>query len=110
MAIERPRISWLISHLLSAKLLSKVSPARLLHALGLELAVAADSPQVPLSGEGVLRELTGGVALGDMDSDAYAQYVRSSRLVVRELQLAPGEQALILNGRVSISLPSRIVR
>jgi hypothetical protein len=34
------------------------------------------------------------------DASIYNRYVKSSRLVARELHLLPGEQALVLNGRV----------
>jgi UDP-glucose:glycoprotein glucosyltransferase len=63
---------------------------------------ASESPQVVLLQEGILQDLAGGVAIGDFSVAAYARYVKSSRLVARELQLSPGEQALIVNGRVGV--------
>jgi UDP-glucose:glycoprotein glucosyltransferase len=91
------RASWLVSHLLAANLMSKVSPAKLLTAIGFDSPVS----QAVLSAPGDLDELTGGVRLEDMDATAYSQYVKSSRLVAREVQVSPGQQALIINGRVS---------
>jgi len=39
-------------------------------------------------------------AINSFDAVAYDRYIRTSRLLARDLRLAPGEQALILNGRV----------
>lgn len=102
-ATQRAPISWSISHLLSTNTLSKASPSHLLRALGLESPVAPnDSPQVPMSQEETLSELTGGVAVSDFEPESYAKYVKTSRLVTRELQLTPGQQALVVNGRVGV--------
>ncbi|KAJ7342428.1 glycosyltransferase family 24 protein [Mycena albidolilacea] len=95
----RAPVSWLLSHLLAKNLLSKATPARLLRALGLEAPVApagGDGTQIPLK----MEDLTDGVGIAGYSAEEYETYVRSSRLVARELQLAPGAQALVVNGRV----------
>lgn len=99
---RRPLISRFMAHLISADLLSEASPAKLLHAFGLNtLVVTDDGPQIIVSGEESLQELAKGIPLNEMDMNAYDHFVKSSRLVVRELQIAPGKQALLINGRVS---------
>jgi UDP-glucose:glycoprotein glucosyltransferase len=98
----RPRTSLLMSHLLHNDLLSKISPYQLLQALGLSpVSVDGDVVQTVLSQERILHEITGGVALADLDVRAFNDYVRSSRLLVRELRLSKGDHAVIMNGRVS---------
>jgi hypothetical protein len=90
--------------LLAKNLLSKATPARLLRALGLEAPVApggGDGTQIPLK----MEDLTDGVGIAGYSAEEYEAYVRSSRLVARELQLAPGAQALVVNGRVSAAGP-----
>jgi len=82
-------------------LLSKVSPDQLLRALGLSSVVVTDAAQTVLSQERTLREITGGLALADLDLEVVKEYARSSRLLIRELQLSGGNQAIIVNGRVS---------
>ncbi|KAJ7136717.1 glycosyltransferase family 24 protein [Mycena epipterygia] len=94
---SRPPVSWLLSHLVAKNLLSKASSSRLLRALGLEAPVSpSDGTQIPLSKD----DLTDGVGISGYSAEDYARFVKSSRLVARDLQLAPGEQALIVNGRV----------
>ncbi|KAJ6562664.1 glycosyltransferase family 24 protein [Mycena capillaripes] len=94
----RPPVSWLLSHLLSKNLLSKASSARLLRALGVDAPVSpSDGPQIPLSKD---EDLTDGVGLSGYSSEDYNRFVHSSRLVARDLQLAPGDQALVINGRI----------
>ena len=91
-----------MSHLLQNDLLSRVSADQLLRALGLSsMAVVNDVVQTVLSQERTLREITGGLSLADLDPKVFDDYVRSSRLLIRELRLSSGDQALIVNGRVS---------
>lgn len=99
----RPHASLLVAHLCQKNLLSGVSPDQLLHVLGLaSVVVVNDTPQTVLSQERTLRDITGGLAVfADLDTEVYDDYVRSSRLFVRELQLNSGDQAIIVNGRVS---------
>ncbi|KAF8954770.1 hypothetical protein BDZ97DRAFT_1908037 [Flammula alnicola] len=97
----RPPVSWLFSHLHTRELLSKATPAAILSALGLENPVTpSDSPQIPIGHESSFESLTGGVTLADIMPEEYYDFVKSSRLVVRTLQLAPGQSALVVNGRV----------
>jgi UDP-glucose:glycoprotein glucosyltransferase len=91
-----------VSHLLSNGLLSKTSPSQILQAIGLGLETDKDSQALPSNGQ-LFEALAGGVTLDDFDAVAYTNYVKSSRLIARELHVAPGEQALIVNGRVSVS-------
>ncbi|KAF7345254.1 hypothetical protein MSAN_01902000 [Mycena sanguinolenta] len=95
----RPPVSWLLSHLLAKNLLSKVSPARLLAALGLGAPVSLDAggAQIPLAKDD---DITDGVGLSGYSAEDYERFVRTSRLVARELQIAPGELGLVVNGRV----------
>jgi UDP-glucose:glycoprotein glucosyltransferase len=96
-------------YLISTNLLSKASPAQILHAFDSDYPVTSGDDHVDV--QRVLQELTNGVVPSDFNQSAYAQYVKSSRLVARELQLQPGEQALIVNGRVGrirLSLVSKI--
>lgn len=67
--------------------------------LGLEDASADEqSSQVVLPAAGSLDDI---LHEGTLSNKEYDDYVRSSRLIVRDLKLEPGEQALIVNGRVS---------
>ncbi|KAJ7185207.1 UDP-glucose:glycoprotein glucosyltransferase-domain-containing protein [Mycena filopes] len=98
----RPPVSWILSHLLARNLLAKASPARLLRGLGLDVPApvsSSDASQIPLLKEAD-DELTGGVGIAAFSAEEYRQFVHSSRLVVRELQLAPGELAIVANGRL----------
>ncbi|KAJ6624174.1 hypothetical protein B0H10DRAFT_1943373 [Mycena sp. CBHHK59/15] len=99
----QPPISWLLSHLLAKNLHSKASPRRLLRALGLDDPIPpSDGTQIPLSKD----DLMDGVGISGYSPDNYAKYLKSSRLIARDLQLAPGQQALIVNGRVIGPIPS----
>jgi UDP-glucose:glycoprotein glucosyltransferase len=90
--------------LLAKNLLSKATPARLLRALGLEAPVASggsDGTQIPLK----MEDLTDRVGIAGYSAEEYEAFVRSRRLVARELRLAPGAQALVVNGRASAAMP-----
>lgn len=91
----------LISYLDHKNLLSKLSPNNLLQALGLVSVVDGDDVQTVLSQERILREISGGVALVNLDVEIFNHYMRSSRRLVRELGLNSGDHAVIVNGRVS---------
>ncbi|KAI1789267.1 glycosyltransferase family 24 protein [Ganoderma leucocontextum] len=84
-----------VAQLVTSDLLSKVTPERLLNVLRLgdPEVLSDDGMQVPYS----LDELTGAKVL---TSAEYEQYMNACRLVVRQLELKPGEQAVIVNGRV----------
>lgn len=84
------------------QLLSQATPSTLLSALDLAGPVIPDEgTQIPLGQEDAFKSLSGGISVGGILSEEYDEYVKKSRLVVRTLQLAPGELALIVNGRVS---------
>ena len=51
--------------------------------------------------EDILADLPG-------SEEAYVKYLNACRLIVRKLELKPGEQAVIVNGRVSCSSVERI--
>lgn len=88
-----------MSHLSQSGSLSKVSPSELMQALGLESAVVnGDGAQTILSQERALRQITGGV---DISTEGHEAYVRSSHLLARGFRLKSGDQALVVNGRVS---------
>lgn len=96
-------MSLLLSHLLQGDRLSEISPKKLLQALGLNsAAVDVEMAQTFLSPEHSLRQITNGIALADMSLEIHKEYIRSCRLLTRELHLQSGEQYIIVNGRVSI--------
>lgn len=94
-------MSWLFSHLINKELLSKDSASAILSVLG------ADEPVVPdhvaqtglFEKEGVL-SLTGGVGPAEFDAGTYYGWIKQCRLLLRELEIGSGEQAVIINGRV----------
>ena len=97
----RPHTSWLLAHLVASNTLSAVDPSRLIRALGFEAPVAeGGGAQAPLSKEEALLELTGGIAISELEADDYVRYIRNNTLLLRELQVSPGQQVLIVNGRV----------
>lgn len=61
---------------------------------GQQLVLADDSP---------LRGIAAG-AIHDIDSDDYARYITSTKLLSRALGISAGSNAIIINGRVSVSL------
>ncbi|KAF9478976.1 hypothetical protein BDN70DRAFT_807681 [Pholiota conissans] len=99
--IERPIASWLLAHLHVRELLSKATLATLLSALGFQdIATPTEGTQIPLGQEASLEALTGGVALGRILPEEYYDFVKTSRLIARRLQIASGQSALVVNGRV----------
>ncbi|KAI0948225.1 hypothetical protein AcW1_009797 [Taiwanofungus camphoratus] len=91
-------ISSLLAHLTLKRKLHRMAPSRLLEILGLgNVATPGDSTQIVISSEGTLDDILGGSILEDAE---YEAYLKSSRLMAHELRLAPGEQAVIVNGRV----------
>ncbi|KAH9930812.1 glycosyltransferase family 24 protein [Amylocystis lapponica] len=98
---RRTQVSSLLAHLVSKEALYRVSPARLLGVLGFsDPAVPNAGPQVVISPEGSLDDMLDGALLDDGGREAYEGFVKSCRLIARELEFAPGEQGLIVNGRV----------
>jgi hypothetical protein len=60
--------------------------------------VDAQASQIHLSSQQeLIDKLTGGVKITGLNQE----YVRASRLVARELGVQPGQEVLLVNGRVS---------
>ncbi|KAF8266966.1 hypothetical protein EI94DRAFT_1802289 [Lactarius quietus] len=83
--------------------LSKATPSRLLQVLG-----SRGDPGLKQEGQTVLNmasqldEITGGVALANIDRDDYRRYVEEAgRMVAKTAGVAPGASGLIINGRMS---------
>ncbi|KAH9162492.1 UDP-glucose:glycoprotein glucosyltransferase-domain-containing protein [Lactarius sanguifluus] len=82
-------------------LLSKTTASQLLQALGPHGdSGSRQDGQTVLSVASPLDEITGGVALADIDQDDYRRYVQTGKLVAKMAGLAPGASGLIVNGRV----------
>ena len=82
-------------------------PATFALALGIQLDDATTATndgeqQVPITKDEAFAKLTEGVTLEDVTPEEYVDFVRASRLVVRDLQLLPGQLGLVMNGRVSL--------
>ena len=103
------RVSPIFSHLIAHGLLSKISLKEFELLLVPEQDQTYDSPsgQVILSENSKVYQLLQDVGLamdGLSDSEAYKRYCHRSRLIARELGISPGEQVLVVNGRVSHTL------
>ncbi|KAF8905183.1 glycosyltransferase family 24 protein [Gymnopilus junonius] len=117
----RPPASWLIAHLHIRGLLSQATPSQLISALGLEIS-AATAPEIVVKEEVqtalkenadndlVFKQLTGGAGLHDILAEEYADYVKESKNVARELRLQPGQTAVVVNGRVVGPIPANDFR
>lgn len=98
---DLPLVSSLISYLHTEGLFSKASPSLLLKALGLESSMSFDEgPQTVISKAVTIDDLTEGASLKDISRDTYMKYFTSCQLVAREIGFKPGEQGLIVNGRI----------
>ena len=64
-----------------------------------------EQQQIPMTKDEAFVKLTGGVTLDDILPEEYADYVRASRFVVRDLQFSLGQLGLVVNGRVSVTIP-----
>ncbi|KAI0628063.1 glycosyltransferase family 24 protein [Trametes polyzona] len=93
-SVDPGATSSIIARLITADALSKYSPERLLALLGLS-EPGEDQAQQPLSGsiDSVLADIP-------ERPDAYETYIAACGLIVRQLELKPGQQAIIVNGRV----------
>ncbi|THV04765.1 glycosyltransferase family 24 protein [Dendrothele bispora CBS 962.96] len=102
---SRTSVSSLFSHLVSNHLLSKVSPNRLLLALGLTDPVTpktdgSSSEQTPLQTQADhLREILGGVKPSEFNASTHTRFVDMGRRLLKEMGIAPGEKAILVNGR-----------
>lgn len=94
---DRSSASWLLSHLVASDRLSKVTPGQLLRVLDNDVTISGDAAQAPLS---QVKELVG-VDAAEFDATAYAAYVKAGLLISRKVNLQPGQQGLVVNGRVS---------
>ncbi|KAF7321048.1 hypothetical protein HMN09_00192100 [Mycena chlorophos] len=104
---DRPHASWLLAHLVGKNLMSKASSWALRCALG-------GTPHTPEDWQDPLglpcaQELTGGIGISEYSAADYAAFVRSGRLLARELQFAPGENGVVINGRIVGPLPAGAV-
>ncbi|KAI8974783.1 glycosyltransferase family 24 protein [Trametes punicea] len=89
--------SSILGRLIVGDALSRLTPEHLLDVFGLsDSNSAADSTQEPLADVSVEAILANEPARGD----AYEKYLNAGRRIARQLGLAPGEQAVIVNGRV----------
>jgi hypothetical protein len=95
-------VSLLFSHLLYKGLLLKASPSNLIRAIDL---LSASSREETVLAMPSFDEITGGITLANIDRDDYHRYTEASRLVAEKVGLVPGAAGLIINGRVSLTLP-----
>lgn len=94
--------SSLLAHLIITGTIQKATPVQLLHVLGLvEIETSQESIQMVIPQNNVLDELLAGTVMSGSGSDMYDHFIRSSEVLVKLLKLAPGDQALVVNGRVS---------
>ena len=98
----QPTVSSILSHLHTRGLFAGTSPSDLLTAVGLASpSLAENEPQTVLTQESLIEKLTEDDGSNADSKRMYRDYVLSSRLAAREIGLRPGQQALIVNGRVS---------
>lgn len=94
--------SGLLAHLAVTSSLRTTSPEQLLQILRLaEAETRQERSQIVLQQNNMLDDLLRGVNTSSIRADSYANHERQSRELLKLLQLSPGEQALIVNGRVS---------
>ncbi|KAI0641470.1 glycosyltransferase family 24 protein [Trametes meyenii] len=89
--------SSVLGRLIVGDALSRVTPERLLRTLGLAGQPMQDDAQVPLSTDDVEELL---LNLPE-DPDALEKYANAGRFVARQLDLRPGKQTVIVNGRLA---------
>ena len=100
-AVKRDKPSFILGRLISQGSLSRVSSSRLLDALGLgEAPVPVEGDQVVITSPETFEDILDEPLSDGTEEDLYEKYVRSSRLFARELKLSPGQQVLVVNGRV----------
>ena len=59
-----------------------------------------DGPQIPIGGKTAFEKVTGGVDLKDTPTEVYNDYLKSSRLLSRNIKLKPGRKAITVNAWV----------
>lgn len=95
-------VSALFSHLIANERLGSLTPALLLHALKLNVPSDADDAQAQdtFSTSEALSQVLGDISLDSIDATNYTSYLTSSRLLSKHLDLAPGVNAILINGRI----------
>jgi hypothetical protein len=96
-------VSLLFSHLVYKGLLLKASPSHLIRAI--DLLSASSREGRTLLEMPSFDEITGGTTLANLDKDDYHRYTEASLLAAEKVGLVPGAAGLIINGRVSVTLP-----
>lgn len=91
----------------------RASPATFALALGIQLddattAMNDGEQQIPITKDEAFAKFTEGVRLDNVAPHEYVDYIRASRLVVRDLEISPGELGLVVNGRVSVQSKSNV--
>ena len=59
-----------------------------------------DGLQIPIGGKTAFEMVTGGVDLKDTPTEVYNDYLKSSRLLSRNIKLKPGRKAIAVNAWV----------
>ena len=95
-----PTLASILGYLITTATLKKVAPVQLLEVVDTGASNTAQG-QTALQLESTLSNILG--ELPELDSASYEQYIQASNAVVDILNLAPGERALVVNGRVSDS-------
>lgn len=95
-------VSALFSHLIANERLGSLTPALLLHALKLHVPSDADNAQAQeaFSFDEALSQVMGDISLSAIDVSNYTSYTSSSRLLVKKLDVAPGANTILINGRI----------
>lgn len=104
--IVQPTVSSLLSHLHTQGQFAGTSSSEFLAAVGLAPPpLGQNELQSVLTRESLIEKLTKRNGSKEDGKKAYRDYVSSSLLVAHEIGLLPGQQALIINGRVSFKFP-----
>jgi hypothetical protein len=104
--IVQPTVSSLLSHLHTQGRFAGTSSSEFLAAIGLAPPpLGENESQAILTRESLIEKLTKGNDSKEDSKKAYRDYVSSSWLFAHEIGLLPGQQALVVNGRVSFRFP-----
>ncbi|KAI0090064.1 glycosyltransferase family 24 protein [Irpex rosettiformis] len=93
-----PTLASVLGSLITTSSLKQVAPAQILEAIATGTLDKREDGQTVFRLESVSNSITG--VLSELDGMEYERYIRASSAVVGMLKLAPGEQALVVNGRV----------
>ena len=61
---------------------------------------STDGSQIPIGGKTAFEKVTGRVDLKDTPTEVYDDYLKSSRLLSRNIKLKPGRKAIAVNAWV----------